>query len=467
MESLYNYLHQILLEVKFSPRDFDKDKYIDPVINDLMNADCIRLGNNGGQLAVLDKKEQNDFKKRYLSGEIHRPKSMDEFDKMVSVYSSFPAWREIFKGKYSGRETDTVGQIMEGLVCYMFNNEKADIDAWARSHTSVETTPDWIESCKMTVDFMSQQTGLSNEKWNRDNYVACRVDGGDFDFDMSYSFALEITSLFRGKTYMNKLLKINCNDLYTGQKDTWNKADIILIHKTKGKTVINDIKEAGIVNGAMLNDFLISKAKDGTIIPISLKKLSNPKAHLELVGFEKSDDNDICLVNNIEHIKIADKYQDDSYVGSMDIVCYNNEGQKIKITFRESGAGLNKNNLSVEPAIPKGSSRTGKAISAMKRLLGIKNNNSYYIYKQSDEEVIKELESYGFEVKVNPKSNYHDVTPLWRERCCVAGLLGLLSEYKNKLSHKSDKDFATQFANFCMMCSTGLNGEGAFYKISN
>lgn len=465
MKGLYSYLN-LLLEAKFDKDDFKKDKYIDPVINDLMKADCIRLGKNGSQLAVLDKKEQMDFKKRYISGEIRRPKSVDEFDDMVSKYSTFPKWREIFKGKYSGKETDTVGQLMEGLVCYMFNDPKADVSAWARTHTSIEVTPDWVESCKMTIDFMAKQTGLSNEKWDRSNYVACRVDGGDFNFDMSYSFALDITSLFKGKANMHKLLKINCNDLYSGQKDTWNKADIVLVHKTKGKTLMDDIRSAGIANGVMLNDFLISKTKDGTIIPISLKMLSNSNAHLEMVGFEKVEA-DICLVNNIEHIKVADKYQDDTYVGSVDIVCYNNDGQKVKITFRESGAGANKNNLSIEPAIPKASSRTGKAVSVMKRMLGLKNNNSYYIYKRSDEEVIKELESYGFKVKISPKSNYHDVTPLWRERCCVAGLLGMLSEYKNKLSHARDKDFATQFANFCMMCSTGLNSQGAFYKISN
>lgn len=479
MKGLFDYLLenaniQLISEGRFDKDDYTKHdfKYVNAVLNDILQNKTIRLDDKGDKTLELDSVAQKQFRSDWDSGKISFPETKEAFDLLMSQYKSFPKWTQIYKNVYSGTDSASPGQLMEGLVCYMFNDPKANPEDWAKVNlTDGEVSETWINSSKWTIEFMNKQTGVSEDLWTRDNYVACRVDGGDFRLDAKYNFAVEITSLFRGTGQMKKMLKKHglviktLDDLYTGQKDTWNKADIVLVHKTKAKNFFDDAKTAGIFNGESLNNFLIEKTKDGTIIPLSLKQLSKPNAHLSEVNIEEKT-MPIDIIESVEHIRIGDKYQEGKYVGGVDIVCKNTEGEGVLITFLRT-TDEKSNNLNIEPKPTKGVARYGKAVAVMKSLFGLGRDTKYYVIKNSNDDAIKELENNGFKIMVKPKSNYDKVTPAWKDRACIAGLLGMIEQYKMKMTQRTDKDFPVQFANFCMLCAMGLNSKGAFYKISD
>ena len=460
MKTLTESLNWFLNEAMFQSGDYTKHnfKYSKGVINDLLTVNTILLGTNGEIEHPLDPQEQEEFKAEYNDNKF--PQTSKEFDAMMSKYSSFPKWNTIFKGKYSGKTTNTKGQRAEGLVCYMFNESRPDVNAFKN-----EMMPDldnaWIRSSEWTVAFMNKQKGVANIPWTNDNYIACRVDGGDFRLDSKYAFAAEVTSIFSGTNAMNKIFGVKCNDLYSGQKDIWNKADIVLVHKEMGKTLIDEIKEKGIANGEMLNTCLIEYTKQGVIVPISLKMLENENAHLSSVNIVKGEPVD--MIESVKHIRIADKYAN-QYTGNIEIVCNSIDGKEVLITFRSDTNG--KNGLSIEPKENGGSARFGKAVAIIRGLLGLKKQD-FYIVKNSNEDVIKAFKDFGFDVFAKPKSNYETVEPPFRERACCAGLLGVLTEYQKYTKEPIDKDFPVKFANFCMFCAVGLSGKGAFYKIAN
>lgn len=449
-----------IFEAHFEAGDYIKHnfKYAKAVIADLLAGNDIGLGNHNDKIIELDSDDVEQFNNDY--SEENFPTTAAEFNAMISKYKSFPKWNTICKAKYSGKTTNTKGQRAEGLVCYMFNETNADVEAFKN-----EVMPDlddaWIDSSRWTVDFMNKQKGVADINWTSDNYVACRVDGGDFRLDGKYSFAVEVTSIFSGTKAMKKIFGINCNDLYSGQKDIWNKADIILVHKEMGKTLIDEIKDKGIANGEMLNTCLIEYTKQGAIVPISLKQLENPNAHLSSVNLVKGEPVD--MIKSVKHIKLADKY-DTKFTGNVDIVCEDFDGKEILITFRSDTNG--KNGLSVEPKENGGAARFGKAVSIIRGILGLKKQD-FYIVKNSNDDAISEIKNYGFDIFFKPRSNYDTIEPPFRERACCAGLLGVLKEYHEKIKEPIDKDFPVKFANFCMFCAVGLSGKGAFYKISN
>ena len=130
MKTIIESLQWFLNEAAFQAGDYTKHdfKYAKGVINDLLNSPTILLGNNGETEHQLDPADQEEFKAEYDSNNF--PKTAKEFDAMTSKYSSFPRWNTIFKGKYSGKVTNTKGQRAEGLVCYMFNEANADVEAF-------------------------------------------------------------------------------------------------------------------------------------------------------------------------------------------------------------------------------------------------------------------------------------------------------------------------------------------------
>ena len=463
MKTLKTYLFETItniFEAHFEAADYLKHnfKYAKSVIADLLAGNDIGLGIHDDSFAELDQEDVEQFNNDY--SEENFPTTSAEFNAMISKYKSFPKWNSICKDKYSGKNTNTKGQRAEGLVCYMFNEPNYDVEAF-KNEMMPDLDNDWIRSSEWTVDFMSKQAGVSNIPWTRDNYIACRVDGSDFRLDGKYSFAVEVTSIFSGTKAMKKVFGINCNDLYSGSKDIWNKADIVLVHKDMGKTLIAEIKDKGIANGEMLNTCLIEYTKQGAIIPISLKMLENENAHLSSVNIVKGEPVD--MIKSVKHVRLADKY-DAKFTGNVDIVCEDLDGKEILITFRSDTNG--KNGLSIEPKEKGGSARFGKAVAIIRGILGLKKQD-FYIVKDSNDDAITEIKNYGFDVFFKPKSNYDTAKPEFRERACCAGLLGVLNTYKNFTKENVDKDFPTKFANFCMFCAVGLSGKGAFYKISN
>lgn len=458
MKSLY----KLICEMRFKNDDWYKIKYINPVINALCYNDSVRLGDNGDTIFNLTSEMKTYFKAEF---EKNKNITLDDFNNIVQKYGL--SWTKLFKGDFSGYQANTKGQRAEGLVCYMFNEPNADIELF-KQQMMPDLTDEWIKSSKLTIDFLFKQKGISNISWTRDNYVACRVDGGDFKLSPEYAFAAEITSLFSGKATMKKIFKINCNDLYSGQKDIWNKADIVLVHKKLAKNLINDIKSKGVINGEMLNEFLIEYTKQGVIIPISLKCLTNDKIHLSSINIIEGEPADI--VKSVKHIRIGDKYAENKYEGSITIVCETVDDRIVNIVFRASTSG--KNDLSVEPQVTNDNSRLAKAVAVMKGMLNIKRGKEFYIgNKNTDttDNAINTLKNYGFTVEIKPKSNYNTVIPELNKRACCAGLLGILNAYYNKLSKLPNgaNNLPVKFANFCIFSAMGLNSKGAFYKVSN
>ena len=453
----------IVSEACLGNTEYDKHDFLysKSVINDLKSGVDIKVGKGGETVVVLDPNDVAAFNNEYTDEQF--PTTAAAFNEMMSKYKSFPKWNTIWKGKYSGKATNTKGQRAEGLVCYMFNDPDADPELF-KEQMMPDLTPDWIQSSRWTVEFINKQTGCENIPWTRDNYVACRVDGGNFKLDAKYSFAEEITSIFSGTKAMKKIFGVKCDDLYTGSKDIWNKADIVLVHKTLAKNLINDIKnKGGILNGEMLNEYLIEYTKQGAIIPISLKQLTNKDAHLSSVNIVEGEPTDV--VRTVKYIRFG-KYQMNKYEGSVTLVCETVDGKLLEIPFRASTSG--KNDLNVEPQVKGDNSRLSKGVSIMKGILNLKRGRSFYMVADSNDAAIDELKNYGFNIDTN-KSNYDVASPEVCERACCAGLLGMLKAYHEKLTKTPNgtDNFTTKFANFCVFSAMGLSGKGAFYKVSN
>lgn len=96
MKKLYDYI----LEANLSKADWDKVKYINPVINALCNKDVIRCGYHGEKEVAI-----TDDMKEYFKSEFAKLKSLptlNEFNDIVKQYDL--SWQKIFKGDFSGYE---------------------------------------------------------------------------------------------------------------------------------------------------------------------------------------------------------------------------------------------------------------------------------------------------------------------------------------------------------------------------
>lgn len=96
MKKLYDYI----LEASLSKADWDKMKYINPVINALCNKDVIRCGSRGEKEVAI-----TDDMKEYFKSEFAKLKSLptlNEFNDIVKQYDL--SWQKIFKGDFSGYE---------------------------------------------------------------------------------------------------------------------------------------------------------------------------------------------------------------------------------------------------------------------------------------------------------------------------------------------------------------------------
>lgn len=447
MKSLINYLYEVnLTKLDYNKHNF---KYRDEVINTILNDTHILLGNHGEEVFPINPDIQRKLRNEFIIN----PDSVFIFNDIMTKYG-LPTWNKIYKGTYSGKHTDTDGQWAESLVCYLYNNNTDDVLDWISDNKQLSEK--WINNCIFTSNFI-------NSKWSNKDYIMCHVDGKDYNLSSNYKFAKTIASLFKGKGNMKKIFNVNCNDLYSGSKDTWNKADVVLIHKSKALNIIDDMKKV-VIDGKSINNMLIQYLNDGIVIPISLKELTPNKAvHIDLVNGQNSGNQ--INVKEVVSIRFSNKYEEYKHTGNVDIICVDQNDALIYITFRSNTNGNNA--LNVEPKCPAAKYRLGKAVSVMKNMLNIDNTNSYYVEADNLEDAISILKSYGFYKIDNIKSNLDDLTPSIVSRACLAGLLGMLKRFKDIKNVKIDEDFPKKFCNFCLMCATGKNSAGAFYKISN
>ena len=94
MKTLYNYI----LEAQFSLADWNKIKYIRPVINALCNSKFIRLGNKGDKIFNISKDMNDYFQDEFAK--LKTTPTLAEFNEIVSRYEL--SWGKIFKGDFSG-----------------------------------------------------------------------------------------------------------------------------------------------------------------------------------------------------------------------------------------------------------------------------------------------------------------------------------------------------------------------------
>lgn len=459
MKSLTKYLTEALInESCFKKRDWlnQEHTYAQQVIDRILAGKTIPIASKDGKTIVGEytpSKEEisqlQNFKPEYTED------SLKDFDE---IFRGKLTWKQIFKGEFSGHSAGgSNGQIYESLVCYIFNKglDNADVQAWAQ-HFNIEINTRWLKSCQETVKALYKHS-YAGYTWDNKTYIACHVDGNDYDFDNKFKFALDITSFFKNKKEAKRILGVDCRDLYSGQKDEWNKADIVLVNK-QAVDVIDEMKKV-VSDGQSLNNELLVNLANGMIIPISLKIIDDAtKAKIEGYNIDEADTMEHNDIDDVLCLKISDKYPKNQWQGTLTLICKSLEDQR-DIQFRKSTSG--KNNLNVEAKMKL--ARAGKALANIKKALGLPKNNDYYIVKNTNEEAIKSLKKYGVEIVVKNKSNYDKVKPEFRERACVAGMLGLLDAYQKQKHPKIDHDFMIDFANFCWLCAT--QGSGAFFKL--
>ena len=437
----------------FDSGDWEKQNhtYAQDVINVLISGEPIKLGKNGDEGEYVASRDEIEVLKSFTPD--YTKKTMDQFN---AIFGKKLRWSKIYKGDFSHQKSKSAGQLYESLVCYIFNGGTQYQD-WGNFVGIKSLDKSWVNSCELTVEFMNKQK-WANYQWDNRTYVACHVDGNDFNFDNKYEFALNVARIFKDKKEATKLMGVDCNDLYTGGKDTWNKADIVLVKKDC-YDIIQSMKEV-VSNGESLNAELCCKLMEGKIIPISLKKvIKREDIHLTTANIDEAQESKGYTFKDVD-IRLSTKYDDNTYVGNIDLLCDTLDREQKDITFRKNtnpGNGLN-----VETTDK--NSRGGKALANIKSALKIGRGNDYYIVKNTDEDALNALKKYGFDITIPKRSNYEDVNPPIRERACVAGLLGLLEQYRIKKHPNIDKDFIIDFAKFCYMCS--IKGTGSFFKIS-
>lgn len=91
-------IYQIILEMNFQKKDWDKLKYISPVINALCTNKSIRLGKKGEQVFELTP-EMNE----YFASEFAKLKNNYELDDVNKILKTYGLrWSKLFKGDFSG-----------------------------------------------------------------------------------------------------------------------------------------------------------------------------------------------------------------------------------------------------------------------------------------------------------------------------------------------------------------------------
>ena len=486
METLYSYILEMLCESQqrtksqFITQDYYKTNhtYALDVLRQILVHGFIETKDFGSVKIEYNDSELQKLRAYFKYNEKTRdfditkkPSTVEEWNDMLGEIG-IPKWQTIWKGKFSNSK---LGQIMESLVCYLFNDENADVLAWSNKFTDVN--PQWEESCRKLAEFIGNTK--TSIQWDRNNFTAYHVDGQDFQ-TLSEDGS-SIAKIFKGdKDFIKKLTKYDCSDLYKVSKDAWNKADIVLIRKDMEseilKEIIDHLQTFGInskikitedvSNGAILNNKLIELTQNDYILPISLKKVDGRlPVHLSSVGMQENESTGLYIAE-VDSIRLG-KLTADKMEGNTSLFCQDADGNSIDLCFRANTNG--NNGLNIEPKSVKGKYRYGKAISIVKDILGLPRDNSYYIEMESDEDCIKALENYGFKVdtKISTHKKYEDGKWPLRKRACMAGLLGVLKAYKDKNPNINKNDFPINFTNFIYMCSTGILSTGCFYKLSN
>lgn len=210
-------------------------------------------------------------------------------------------WKFVDRAKYSKGSSD--GGNVEIVVCNAFNNNLSEneiINYANKYNVNIKT---WLTSIQNTLKIL--------HKWPNNKYVAIQVDGKGFDDiknlgKLTQDELSNIAIAYSNKADIKKIFNINVDNLYPKtSKDSWNKADILLVDKTKNTynefvNALNKIEgNTNIDRSIEYNKVLIDFTMLNKIIPISLKKVPDANANLYKHNLDESEKSIAIEYNNI------------------------------------------------------------------------------------------------------------------------------------------------------------------------
>jgi hypothetical protein len=462
MKNLTEYLKEIsddntimraheILESKFdstSWNHYDNYLYAQAIVNDLLNnvpvksffGDDFRKADfDETKLLVLQQKLSSDPKetKAIDLNDAYIGKYIDRYKIKSNGKPDKTLFYDIQKSYYSGK-IHTEGVMAESLVCYLFNKGNIDDNFNEFNNKSNANLNESYKKSSIAIVECINKNG-----WYNTEYVAVCINSNQVDdIDQKYE---DFAKIFKSKKKAKKVLGYDVSDLYTGKKDKWNPADILLIKKNDADNSLKELKDVtedknnNGNNGELLNNYLGVLCIDEKVIPISLKMCNKPKIHFINKG-ELISEYDI---NNVT-ISLASRYVDDKINGTI-YIYLGSDDSLPHIQIRSQNK--NYNNISIEAKNSKNTARMGKGIDVIKRSLNL-TGNSYYVDLNSNEELVKEFKNYGFDIKIDN----HDHQQLYN-KTCFRGLLGILKKYKEK--HKNDytkEKFGEFLLMSCVVC---------------
>lgn len=461
---------EYLLESSFSNIDFTKHdyQYLTAVLNDIANTGKVSIGENPGGLKeiTVDQNIRKEFS-RYLD----TPNLLDvnEFNKLAKSNSTKFIWGNIYKGKYSGQEHQSAGEYAESAVAYVFNvmngNKQiteADDDKYAEITKVLmdkKITSDWIKSSRLSAEKIHKE--ISNPK----RYIAAHVDGKDIS--RIPETILKVAKIFKGKPGIREVVgsgitKEAVDGLYSTGKDTWNKADIVLVD-TK-LDIDKELEGKFFKVSDEFNMFLNGLINTGKIMPISLKKIK-PKATLDQIKFEKEGKLDQIEktqteVDNIKDVDIVlplSVNPEEKYVAT----CYLKTNNKLQIDFRHGTA--QRESLNIELKLK--TARGGKAMAELKRMLKLESGFYKHESFKDEKDFVNQIKKLtGIKLTVPPKLHNADK---WYIRPAFKGLVSLLKIYHTNVEKNLTPQVdLVEFFKLLYNCASGANSESIFWLLT-
>lgn len=354
----------------------------------------------------------------------------------------------INKQVYSKKVSNSLGESVESLVCYLYNNglTKESLEKFSKL-SGINFDDLYLKSSHGIVK-------LINSRWNHEDYEMVHVDGKDYDTKLN-KFSKYIAMIFKSKSLGEKVLGFKISDLYNGSKDKWNPGDVILVSKSdiedswlKLQEVAKDGAQG--VFGKPLSVVLSTLCKDEKVVPISLKKcIKEPKLFNHC-----ADDEDAQHFIKTDAV-LAAKYVEDKVNDSAYLISLSEGNDVCTVQFRTQDS--NDDNLSIEAFLKSKSARGGKGLTVVKSALNIKKGNDYYAKFNSNEELVKAFKNFGFELKIDKKKIETIKPPLYK-RTCWKGLFGLIQKYKQWIENLGDTYEPIKFAEFCWQACCSCPG---------
>lgn len=460
---------QYLFESKLAASDYSKHdgKYLKSVLSTIANTGKIGLGSERIDTELVI----DDATKAKFAEYTDDPTSLtlDEFNRIAKSNSTPFVWTRIFKGVHSGQEHQSDGEYAEAAVAYIYNamngNKQiveSDDDSFAeivQTLSDKNITADWISSSRLSAQKL--QTQVQKPK----TYVAAHVDGKDIS--KVNDNVLKVAKIFKGKSGIKEVLgsKIDndaLNNLYVAGKDTWNKADIVLVNNKLD--IEKELSGKHFAISDEFNKFLNELILKKLIYPVSLKKIK-PKATLDQIKFEaegniqkvEKTESELDQIKKVDVILPQTVTPKEKYVGS----AYLKTNNGMQIDFRHGTAQRESLNIEIKLKTARG----GKALAELKRKLNLASDfyKSYGFPKEED--FLSELKRLTGN-NIQPKDSLRKSDKKWFIRPAFKGLIALLSIFQANVQQNNKKVNLVEFFKLLYNCASGANSDSIFYLLT-